>query len=159
NGWVRDTAHQFLAQGQYRMADLEVASKAVKELARNSPIAQARLHAIYAQNAMPGGRDYGEGGNPLRDSHPAIRIHALSLLEGLPFTDIDAAALDKLETDSNAQVRQQLAYSLGYALGVEADTERLVRLLRHNADNPFILAAGLSSITDRNYERTFKALM
>jgi putative membrane-bound dehydrogenase-like protein len=159
NGWVRDMAHQFLAQGQYRFAELEVDKKTVQELARNSPMAQARLHAIYAQNAMPGRRDHSEVRNLLKDPHPAIRVHALSLLEGLPFTDIDGATLDKLETDSNAQVRQQLAYSLGYALGVDADAERLIRLLRQNADNPFILAAGLSSITDRTYERTFKALM
>ena len=80
-----------------------------------------------------------------------IRKHAVALYEGYGM-QIYEDGLNTLRRDENLQVRQQLAYSLQRAI-VKKSSQRkhLAALLCDNAENPYLLAAGLSSITKENW--------
>jgi putative membrane-bound dehydrogenase-like protein len=162
NGWVRDTAQQLLiSKTASTVGEAKKTCKLLDAMMKETKVPQARLHALYYHAAvsfvgweMPGSLE-----KYLKDPHPAIRKHSTVWLEGLNFLHADPKILDALEKDPNDQVRQQLAFSLGYAVGIDADLQRLVRLMNANAGNPYILAAGLSSISERNWKGIFAQLM
>jgi putative membrane-bound dehydrogenase-like protein len=151
SGWVRDTAHQLLVQ---KVAFAEQASK-LEDLMNKSQSPHGRLHALYAHEAL-------RSWSPVslvafaRDPHPAIRKHSLALMEGFSMRN-QKKMLDVVEIDTDEQVLQQLAYSLR-EYGADHE-ERLARLLCANADNPYILAAGLSSLTEKNWKGVFAELI
>src|SRR5262249_44704899 len=124
SGWVRDTAHQMLVR-----ADPLVKAFTAERLATivgSSKNPQARLHAAFAYDAIEGWRR-GTLIALIKDPHPAIRKHGAAMIENFGLGDTKEV-LDILEKDLDAQVRQQLAYSLGTA----SDDHRLVRFLIEN---------------------------
>jgi putative membrane-bound dehydrogenase-like protein len=158
NGWVRDTAHQLLIRKTY--TDVQLATRVRKlldDLIAKSRVPQARLHALYypatavlLEAQMPAMLE-----RAAMDPHPAIRKHCIGLMEDYGLST-DGKILDGLEKDADEQVRQQLAYSLGKATRKDyRHAQRLARLLTENAGNPYILGAGLSSISERNWKTVF----
>ncbi len=163
SGWVRDTAQQLI---NLRTRDDEKSAdqvgKSMNRLAATSNVPQARLHALYYMGR--GEASWWDTESLTRqfasDPHPAVRKHAIVQLEGNRLTlQVGNQILDALEKDTNPQVRQQLAYSLGES-SVRQDQFpiQLARLLRNNADDPYLSAAAISSITKENWKYTFHEL-
>ncbi len=157
SGWVRDTAHQFLIRELKGQVDQDNAAKQLTEIAKKSKVPQARLHAIYAKDAI---NDWRVGSLRvfMEDPHPAIRKHSLALMEaGFSLRD-EEELLAALEKDADDKVRQQLLYSLGKAATYPDYGQRLVRLLSENAGNPYLLAAGLSSVSKDNWKMVLSTI-
>ncbi len=154
SGWVRDTAHQLLFLNNAGAAKVE-SQKAIRKIALESKVPQARLHAFYAYDAY----EKWEQASMLaqiKDPHPAIRKHCLMRMDEST-ARAHSKSLDDFEKDANDQVRLQLACSI---CDVEFNHgERLVRLLFSHADDRFTLAAGLSSISDKNWGGVFAEIM
>jgi len=134
NGWWRDTAQRLLVERN----DLAVVP-ALQELARSDPAAVARLHALWSLEGM---RQL----NPpaiaaaLKDSSPKLRAAAVRLAEvplKQPAKDSATTGLREqvlqLAGDTSADVRLQLALSLGVVLPDEKTKEILVRLSQDSA--------------------------
>ncbi len=146
NGWQRDTAQQLLvreAAGTPKAGAQLV--DALKEMASASRNPLARLHALCTLDgidALP--RELVEAA--LSDEHPAVRRHAVRLSE---HSKVNLALLARLRSDADAKVRLQLACSLG-----EFDEPHVGRCLAGlaiaDADDPFITAAVMSSLSHRN---------
>ncbi|MBI1831797.1 MAG: dehydrogenase, partial [Planctomycetes bacterium] len=159
NGWVRDTAHQLLIQERLQVFNKE-AWETVHDTATKSKSPQARLHAIYAYEAVPGaGWDVTAGLRFVTDPHPAIRKHGIPWIEGFNVLESNSKVVDKLEHDPDPQVRQQLAYSLAYVAAYHDSRRRLVRMLRDNSNDPYIVAAALSSISKDTWRGIFAELL
>src|SRR5262249_2307844 len=85
----------------------------------------------------------------LADSHPGVRRHAVRVAEKLLAGDGQlGAALVPLTGDDDAQVRLQLAYSLG--AWRHRARQALARLVLHPGNDPHLLAAVLSSVQRDN---------
>ncbi|MFV2070847.1 MAG: HEAT repeat domain-containing protein, partial [Pirellulales bacterium] len=139
NGWQRDMAQQLLVWRQERAA-IEPLRKMVTE----SPRALARLQALCTLDGLDA-LSAELVVRALADRHPGVRRHAIRLSERLLAQhDEVGEALLKLAQDTDAQVRMQLAYSLG-----EWDDPRgaraLGRLAVQAAGEPYLTAAVLSS--------------
>ncbi len=160
SGWVRDMAQQMLIGKAANDEKLALkAGELLEELMKKSDNAKARLHALYypaGVSTFVWGAD--SLGDWMLDPHPAIRKHSTALCAEWYFLRRCEKALDRLENDTDPQVRQQLAYSLGSYLKQDKYSERLVRMLRKNADDPYILAAALSSVFDKKWKEVMAAL-
>lgn len=139
NGWQRDMAQQMLLWRADKSAVEPLAA-----MVQTSPRPLARLHALCTL----------EGLNALRpeivsrglaDPHPGVRRHAVRLSE--PLLDANPAlgdALLQLADDADPQVQLQLLYSLGQWHDERAG-RLLARLAVRQADDPYLVAAALSS--------------
>jgi putative membrane-bound dehydrogenase-like protein len=157
NGWVRDTAHQLLVLREHKIPALQAACKGTRELATEGKTPQARLHAMLAGHWLHDGWEAKVLLKFLKDPHPAVRKHCIAMTEQTqPFIWI--TTMDALAKEESEQVRQQVGYSLAYADSGGICEQNLSRLLLQNADNPYILAAGLSSIAQDNWRITFAIL-
>ncbi len=163
NGWVRDTAQQLLIKKTgATVGEAAETVKLLDEFTKQAKFPQARLHALYYHAAVS---FVGWDTLPdplvkfLNDPHPAIRKHALAMYAEDNAISGDSKFLDDLANDKDRQVRQQFAYIAGYGLAAESGSRRFVRLLIENADNPYILAAGLSSISEGRWQSVNAELM
>ena len=139
NGWQRDLAQQMLLwRGARSMASRLVA------LSMHSQRPQARLQALCTLDGL-GILESTTLSLRLRDEHPGVRRHAVRLAERFLVTNaaISSAALG-LQKDSDPHVRMQLAYSLGEWRDPRAG-QALARLASNHADDPYFVAAALSS--------------
>jgi putative membrane-bound dehydrogenase-like protein len=140
NGWQRDLATQMLLWREDRAA-----ARPLDELARTSPRPEARLHALVALDGL-GMLRPGLVRRALADPHPGVRRHAVRLAEkslaGSP--ELADAFLDCVG-DADAQVRLQLAFSLGEWHDARA-ARALATLARKHGDDPYLAAAVLSSV-------------
>ena len=143
NGWQRDMAMHVLAQRGDRSA-----AKGLERLTA-SPRAETRLQALCALDLL-------QGLSPavvvraLKDPHPGVRRHGVRLTEQLLASHGDLGeALVKLVRDENAQVRLQLAYSLGAWRDARSGQALAELAVRHAAD-PYLVAAVLSSVKPEN---------
>lgn len=142
NGWVRDKAQQLLIWrgDKARIAPLQ-------KLAANGSDPRARLHVLCTLDGL-GALSASIVEVALRDSHPAVRRHAVRLAETLrPSSSHLIEAVAKLADDPDAKVRLQLACSLGEWREARAG-EALARLAVANAHDRSIQAAILSSATN-----------
>src|SRR5262249_53725296 len=109
-GWQRDTAQRLLIEKEDRSA-----VDPLTRLAGSCPRPLARLHALCTLDGM-------NALTPevlikaLADAHPGVRRHAIRLAE----TRLEQApqlldTLLRLVEDSNAPVRLQLSFTLGYS--------------------------------------------
>jgi putative membrane-bound dehydrogenase-like protein len=152
SGWVRDTAHQLLV-GERSATDAE--AKQIGALIENvitkSSNPRARLHAMYCLTTRV---KVDWHTTLVNDPHPAIRKHNLYML--LTFFMSDPEVMEKVLQDPDDQVRRELAY-----LGVDklSGDSVLAKLLCKDADNPIILAAGLSSLSKDNWKDFFSEVM
>lgn len=155
NGWQRDLVQQMLIQKN----DPDAIPLLYKQLS-DSPRALCRLHALCTLDGM-------NAASPtvllkaLEDSCPGVRRHAIRVSEGTPQKRLTRhgssgesqaklpVALLKLVDDPDPHVRMQLAYSLG-----EWDDPRagqaLGKLALKAADDPYLLAAAMSSVNKKN---------
>jgi putative membrane-bound dehydrogenase-like protein len=153
NGWQRDMAQQMLLW-RADMAAIPLLEKQARENKR--PL--CRLHALCTLDGL-------DALSPellkqaLKDEHPGVRRHAVRLCEGRFAKDPALGeALAKLTSDADAQVRLQLACTLG-----EWDDPRagaaLGELALKDAGDRFIAAAVLTSVNQKNLEVVLKAVM
>jgi putative membrane-bound dehydrogenase-like protein len=144
NGWQRDTAQQLLLQRRDRAA-----VPLLERRAAESTRPPGRLHALCTLDGLSALKP-AVLRRALTDSHPGIRRHALRLCEALLAQAPDlGAALGKLVSDPDPQVRLQLAYTLGEWDDPQAG-KLLGQLLVQDAKDPYLLAAALSSLTKQN---------
>ncbi|HEY1784111.1 MAG TPA: PVC-type heme-binding CxxCH protein, partial [Pirellulales bacterium] len=138
-GWQRDTAARLLFERQDAAA-----VPALQRLARQSTLAEARVHAIYVlaglNQLMP----------PvvlacLDDSDPRVRQHAVRVAERLTGERVIASKLFAMTGDRDARVRYQLAFSLGEFSGRERDAA-LARLARRDGADALMQTALFSSL-------------
>jgi len=153
SGWKRDMAQQLLVAQRDKTAipDLE-------KLAAESKRPLARLHALCTLDGM-------EALKPevvqraLGDAHPGVRCHAIRLCEPLLAKSPElGAALVKLATDADPQVRMQLAYTVGEWDAPEAG-QVLGEMAVRDAGDPFLTAAAMSSINKKNLDRVLIAVL
>jgi putative membrane-bound dehydrogenase-like protein len=142
NGWRRDTAARLLFERQDKRA-----VKPLRQLARDSKFAQARMHALYALDGLQSlmADDVLRG---LADRHPRVREHALRLAEqfAAESAPVQQAIVGMID-DPDVRTRLQLAFSLG-SISAEARVPALVSLLRRDGDKAPIRMAIQSSLGD-----------
>lgn len=97
----------------------------------------------------------------LQDAHPAVRRHAVRVSERQlrqPDKDMSdvVARLSELASDSDPQVRLQVAYSVGEWKYPGAG-QLLNKLLEQDEDNPWITSAVFSSLTTNNLSGMLEA--
>jgi putative membrane-bound dehydrogenase-like protein len=150
NAWWRTTAQRLLLEKNVAGPRLLAAPHArlLRDLCLTSKSPQARLHAAWLLDT--GGRLTSDVTIALlRDSDPRVRAQAAMLAE--PMLGLDESGhepLFALATDSDAQVRFQVALSLG-----EWDDDRILKPLaqiaRQDVDDPWTRAAVASAVPKR----------
>jgi putative heme-binding domain-containing protein len=152
NGWQRDMAQMILVWN----AD-KAAVPHLEKLATESQRPLARLHALCTLDDL-------DALTPalllkaLADPHPGVRRHAVRLCEGRFDKSPDLGpALAKLVGDEDAQVRMQLACTLGEWDDARAG-EALGRLAASSADR-YLTAAVMSSVNKKNLDAVLLAAL
>ena len=146
NGWWRDTAQQLLVQRN----DKSVVP-ALENLAKTSPQAVTRLHALWTLSGM-------KSLSPalvtaaLNDASPDVRAGALRMSEQwLPTSAPMRAAVLKLIDDQNWFVRRQLAATLG-EFPADARVTPIVDVLRKYGTDTITVDAALSGLPNQEGE-------
>jgi putative membrane-bound dehydrogenase-like protein len=144
NGWQRDLVQQMLIQKKNRES-IPLLEKQVKE--SSGPL--CRLHALCTLDGL-NALSSEILTHALTDAHPGVRRHAVRLSEGhLQKSSELVSALLKLADDTDPQVQMQLAYTLGECNDPRAG-QALGKLALKTADDPFLLAAVISSVNKTN---------
>jgi putative membrane-bound dehydrogenase-like protein len=144
NGPQRDRAQWFIINRDQRdvVPDLE-------RLVQHSERPATRLAALCTLDGL-GALDISLLCHGLADAHPGVRRHAIRLSE--PHLNTSPEIADPLLScldDPDAQVRLQLAYSLGEWRDERAAVA-LAELLRCATDEPYLLSAIWSSLSQGN---------
>jgi putative membrane-bound dehydrogenase-like protein len=144
NGWQRDMAGQMLL-----WRSDTVAVTPLEEMASASPRAEARLHALCVLDGLRRLQATSLV-RALADKHPGVRRHAVRLSEQFLAKSPELAeALLKMVEDPDAQVRLQLACSLGEWRDPRAG-HPLATLAVGRPEDPYLMAAVLSSVHAEN---------
>lgn len=154
NGWTRDTAARLLFERQDRSA-----TNALEQLAANSSLAFARIHALYALDGL-GALTVPLVKRALRDPEPEVREVAVRLAELFagakvlrPAQENERAGLRRevltLARDPAMRVRYQLAFTLGELPRTTQTDDALLQMALTDAGDEWISAATLASINDR----------
>jgi putative membrane-bound dehydrogenase-like protein len=150
NGTVRDLAAQMLLW----RGDKE-AGPALEKMATKGERPEARLHALAALSGL-GQLTPEVVRKALDDKHPGVRRQAIRLSEKFLADRPDLGIpLTRLADDTDAQVRLQVAYSLGEwmaELRGGPSGEALGKLVLKHRDDPHLVAATLSSARRENVE-------
>lgn len=126
NGWQRDTAQRLLAHQKDPKA-----KPLLEDLARTNANPKVRLQALCTLEAFgPVDARF-----KLKDPHPAVREHALRLLQGAV----------EMRNETNLRVLFQLAFSLGQSRQPEAG-EQLFHIASTANTNAHMQMAVLSSV-------------
>ncbi|MFW6171837.1 MAG: PVC-type heme-binding CxxCH protein, partial [Planctomycetota bacterium] len=152
NGPRRDMVQQMIVRSGDRSA-----VDSLRQLVLSSDRARVRLSALCTLEGL-GAVDVELLLRGLDDPHPAVRRHAVRLAEPLinESTAIRNALQSRLE-DPDAQVRMQLAYTLGEWEDRGA-AEGLAHIASTDADDPLMMAAVMSSAS-RFPERILQRLL
>jgi putative heme-binding domain-containing protein len=146
NGWQRDMVQQMLVWRG--LADAE-AVEPLGQLAANSTRPLARVQALWTLELL-GALKPEAILHALSDAHPGVRRHAIQLAEShLAETPKLGEGILRLDGDDDSHVQVQRAYTLGEWKDSRAG-RALGDLAIRFADNRFITAAVLSSITADN---------
>jgi putative membrane-bound dehydrogenase-like protein len=154
SGWQRDMAQQLLIE----RGDKTAAPRLKQLLANREARPLARLHALCSLDGI-GSLDAETLLVALSDPHPGVVRHAVRLCE--PWLDREpalAAKLAELVSTEDAQLRLQLAYSLGEWHAAEAG-KALGRLANAAGDDAYITAAVLSSANKQNLAELIAAVL
>jgi putative membrane-bound dehydrogenase-like protein len=144
NGTRSDLAGQLLLWRGDRAA-----VPALEKMAAMAPRPEARLHALCVLDGV-GKLTARLVRKALEDRHAGVRRHAVRLAEKLLAAAPEIGpALVKLADDADAQVRLQLACSLGEWADGRGGAALAGLALRH-ADDPYLRAAVLSSLRREN---------
>ncbi len=143
NGWQRDMAGQMLLWT--KAGRNPATSRLLVEMSENSSRPEARLHALCVLDGLSE-LPVETVQKALTDTHPGIRRHAIRVAETLldqhpPLATMVAERI----RDNDAQVRLQVAYSLGAWHDDRAGTALASLALAH-ADDGFLTAAVFSSL-------------
>jgi putative membrane-bound dehydrogenase-like protein len=153
NGWQRDLAQQMLLWKH----DL-AAVPALESLAASAGRPQARLQALCTLAGLGALRSEVVR-LALTDAHPGVRRQAVRLAEPLlPTAPELGPMLLTLVNDADAQVRMQLAYTLGEWHAPRAGAA-LGDLVVRAAGDPYLTAAALSSVTRENLSGVAAAVL
>jgi len=140
NIFWRETAQRLLVE----RGD-QAAVEPLARLAREGKTPQARLHALHALDGL-GALDATWVERALRDSHFAVRMHALRLAERwLDQVPALTEQVLQMADDPQPRVRLQLALTLGESRDPRA-VDVLSRLARESGDDRWIQAAILSAV-------------
>jgi putative membrane-bound dehydrogenase-like protein len=153
NGWQRDMAGQMMLW----RAD-PAAVPPLEEMARQSMRPVARLEALCVLGRL-GRLQPAVVRRALEDPHPGVRRHAVRMAE--PFLSANAdlgPALVRLVDDPDAQVRLQLAFSLGEWRDARGGRALAALALRH-VDDPYLSAALLSSVHPGNVGQVLRGVL
>jgi putative membrane-bound dehydrogenase-like protein len=147
NGWIRDMAQMLLVQ---RRDPAAVALLRRQVLTSTKPLCRMQslctLEGLGVENAEP------VLSNALKDAHPGVRRQAIRICEALLAKSPRLGrTLAGMTGDTDPQVRLQLACTLGYWDDAQAG-EALGELIAAQPENPFLLAAVLSSVTKTNLD-------
>jgi putative membrane-bound dehydrogenase-like protein len=144
NGPQRDLAGQLLCWRGDKSA-----AASLEQMVKECQKPLGRLHALCTLDGL-GLLSPMLVQHALRDEHAGVRRHAIRLAEPLAdrHPDLLATAVE-LAADPDAQVRLQLACTLGQWSGRES-AHALARLAITGADDPFLAAAVTSSINQHN---------
>ncbi len=153
SGWQRDTAQQILLWKNDRKA-----IPLLRDLAVSSGRPLARLHALCTLDGLDG-LSAELLRTALADANPGVRRHAVRLCEGrLAKWPELGPLMVKRDGDPDAQVRMQLAYTLG-----EWDDPRagaaLGGLLVQEREDAYLSAAVASSISKKNLDAVLLAVL
>jgi putative membrane-bound dehydrogenase-like protein len=140
NGWRRDTAARLIFERQDTSC-----IPALRVLASKSNEPLGRLHALYALSGL-NMLTAVDLLNALADTSPGVRQHALRLSESMltSSTELSKRAAS-LATDSDPQVRYQLAFSSGH-LDRELRDPVLIQLLQRDGQSVWMRVAAQSSL-------------
>lgn len=145
NAWHRETASRLLFERQDKPA-----VPLLVKLLTNSKSALGRLHALYALDGL-GALKEANVLSALNDSEAAVREHGVKQAERFFVNGVAPASLwprlRELARDSDANVRYQLAFTLGELTGSER-LAPLAEIARRDADSPWTQAAMLSSLAE-----------
>jgi putative membrane-bound dehydrogenase-like protein len=142
NGWQCDMASQMLI-GRRDMEPQTVLG--IKQVFATSARPEARVHAM----SVLAGLDKLSGKMlemAYQDQHPAVRRHAIRLTGSQ--ADLEPGLLNLVD-DPDAQVRLQLAYTLGNWHTLRT-AHALAKLLSAHGDDPILATAALSSVHEHN---------
>lgn len=140
NTWHRSTAARLLYTRQPKDA-----APLLREVALGDGPAVGRMHALYALAGL-NALDPDVLISVLKDTTPELRIHALRLAEPLAANaPLLQGAMAALQDDPDAQVRYQLAFSLGALPGLTR-APVAVRLAQQGVESNWMRFALLSSL-------------
>jgi putative membrane-bound dehydrogenase-like protein len=143
NGTRRDLVHQMLIWKQDRQA-----IPALRALLKSSDNPRTRVQVLCALDGLSG-LDEELLLVASKDEHFAVRRHAIRLAESrLAESEPLARRLLELTRDPDAQVRLQVAYTIG-ALG-SSGSGRALAAMAAATDDPYLLAALHSSLHEKN---------
>jgi mono/diheme cytochrome c family protein len=144
NGWRRETAQRLLVE----RGDKSIAPALLK-LASGTSEWRTQLRALWTLDGLDA-IEPATVARALDDASREIRVNAVRLAERWLSgpNEIIAAAIRKRVDDPDAQVRRQLAASLGAAAPGLRDTT-LTDMLERHGDDPITVDAALSSLRDR----------
>jgi putative membrane-bound dehydrogenase-like protein len=148
NGWERDiSVHTWVWHPDLRQDD---AGLEIIAAASVHPETRVQALAFLARTGGLADRVRKRMLSALEDRHPAVRKWAIRFAE--PFVKDHpqvGSAIAARAADADSQVRLQAAYSLGYWDDPKA-AEALGRMAVKYADDPYLTAAVLSSLTEKN---------
>ncbi len=151
NGPQRDLAQRLLIE----RGDAEAAPLLEKLLAE-SEAPWARLHALCTLEGL-GRLDTERLRAALSDSHPAVRRHALRIAESRKGDESLVTAALALVQDPAAEVRLQLALTLGQWSHPQA-ARALAQLLLSEPNSAYLTAAVMSSLDKNNIVGVLRAV-
>ena len=149
NGWVVDTAQRVLVEKR----DLS-AVMPLRKMATSGPNPVARVHALWALEGM-GKMEPDIAVKAIGDADGKVRATAVRLCEPTLYVPATRAqvlpALLKLANDPSADVRLQLALTLGPIAAPDAEAV-VVSLLDKDTANPLMRDAVISGLRGRGVE-------
>lgn len=149
NGWQRDLAGQMLV-----WKDDKAAAPMLERLTMSHKRPETRMHALCILDVLEPLSAYSLlRKHGLRDPHPGVRRQATRLAEKFLVTGIPVT---KLVDDPDAQVRLQVAFSLGAAPNFG---RALAKLSLRYPDDPHLTAAVLSSLNGDNIFEVIAAVL
>ncbi len=141
NAWHRETSARLLYERQATTVIPELVS-----LAKTASIPQGKIHSLRSLSGLRAlTTDVLK--DALDDPHPQVRRHAIQLSEELADQTALHQKLARLAQDPNAEVRYQLAFSMG-EFNHPKKAEILTELVRKGAESKWITLAAMSSLRD-----------
>jgi putative membrane-bound dehydrogenase-like protein len=150
NGTLRDMVQQRLLWQPSKDCQ-----PVLEEIARRGRYPAARLQALWTLalwKSLPKNLLLAA----LEDPHDAVRRHAVRIAEQFASDADIAEAIARRATDTAYQVRLQVAFSVGFLDPAKA-APLLAQLAFRHADDPYMLAAVMSSLTVDNSPRVLEA--
>ena len=150
SGWLRDAAQRLLVTSGDKAA-----IEPLKKLVVTSPTSRTRMQALCTLDGLSALTPelIHQG---LADAHPGVRRHAVRLASSVQ--GVDTAKLVALVNDPDAKVRLEVATALGN-LDSTATGPALAQLIVHDRQDPFLVAAAMSSLNAGNIRSTMSGVI